>query len=140
MIEKPYEFRTTKCWFTLWFRLVWIQMFCISRVSHSIDICTVTIKNIRNIHTVSTNQIADILHFNDNYLKHIVAFTTNLIPAFNIIIFGFNYCDDQVRYVNNSHCPLHNLHRNTMKCLFKIHSGRTCFYFGNVDYILIIPF
>ena len=34
-------------------------------VSHSIDICTVAIKNIRNMHAVSTNQIADILHFND---------------------------------------------------------------------------
>ena len=44
-------------------------MFCISRlalcVSHSIDICTVALKNIRNMQAVSTNQIADILHFND---------------------------------------------------------------------------
>ena len=38
----------------------------LSCVSHSIDICTVAIKNIRNMHAVSTNQIADILHFNDN--------------------------------------------------------------------------
>ena len=37
----------------------------LSGVSHSIDICTVAIKNIRNMHAVSTNQIADILHFND---------------------------------------------------------------------------
>ena len=35
-------------------------------VSHSIDICTVAIKNIKNMHAVSTNQLADILHFNDN--------------------------------------------------------------------------
>ena len=48
-------------------------MFCISRLAflrftfhHSIDICTVVIKNIKNIHAVSTNQIADILHYNDN--------------------------------------------------------------------------
>ena len=38
----------------------------LSCVSHSIDICTVPIKNIRNMHAVSTNQVADILHFNDN--------------------------------------------------------------------------
>ena len=37
-----------------------------SCVSHSIDICTVAIKIIRNMHAVSTNQVADILHFNDN--------------------------------------------------------------------------
>ena len=29
-------------------------------------ICTVVIKNIKNIYTVSTNQIADTLHYNDN--------------------------------------------------------------------------
>ena len=43
------------------FRLVQIQMFSIShlafRVSHSIDICTVAIKNIKNMHAVSTNQM-----------------------------------------------------------------------------------
>ena len=32
---------------------------------HFHDICTVAIKNIRNMHAVSINQIADILHFND---------------------------------------------------------------------------
>ena len=37
----------------------------LSCVSHSIDICTVAIKNIRNMHAVSTNQIAVIFHFND---------------------------------------------------------------------------
>ena len=37
----------------------------LSCVSHCTDICTVAIKNIRNMHAVSTNQIADILHFND---------------------------------------------------------------------------
>ena len=35
-------------------------------VSHSIDICMVPIKNIQNMHAVSTNEIADILHFNDS--------------------------------------------------------------------------
>ena len=40
----------------------------LSCVSHSIDICTVAIKNIRNMRAVSTNQIADILHFNDRVL------------------------------------------------------------------------
>ena len=34
--------------------------------SHLIDICTVAIKNIRNMHAVSTNQITDSLHFNGN--------------------------------------------------------------------------
>ena len=37
----------------------------LSCVSHSIYICTVAIKNIRNMHTVSASQVADILHFND---------------------------------------------------------------------------
>ena len=40
-------------------------MLCISgqhsSVSLSIDICTVAIKNIRNMHAASTNQISDIL-------------------------------------------------------------------------------
>ena len=39
-----------------------VQLSCFS---HSIDICSVVIKHIRNIHAVSVNQIADILHFND---------------------------------------------------------------------------
>ena len=34
-------------------------------ISHSIDTCTAAIKN-RNMHAVPTNQVADILHFNDN--------------------------------------------------------------------------
>ena len=38
----------------------------LSCVLHIIDICTVAIKNIRKKHAVSTNQVADILHFNDN--------------------------------------------------------------------------
>ena len=38
----------------------------LSAFSHSIDICTIAIKNVRNMHPVSTNQIADILNFNDN--------------------------------------------------------------------------
>ena len=37
----------------------------LSCVSHSIDICTVAIKNMRNTIVVSTNQMADILDFND---------------------------------------------------------------------------
>ena len=38
----------------------------ILRPTHSNDICTVIIKNIRNMQVVLTNQIADIMHFNDN--------------------------------------------------------------------------
>ena len=55
-------------------------MFCISHlvilrfnvIDISIDICTVANKNIRNMHAVSTNQVADILHFNDKsiYFKY----------------------------------------------------------------------
>ena len=40
----------------------------LSFVSHSIDIYTVSIKNIRIIHGFSTNQIAKILHFNDSVI------------------------------------------------------------------------
>ena len=38
----------------------------LSCVSYYIDICTVAIKNIKNMYAVSTSQIADILHFKDN--------------------------------------------------------------------------
>ena len=50
------------------FRLVQIQMFSTSRLAflRFIDICTVAIKNIKDMHVVSSSQIADILHFNDN--------------------------------------------------------------------------
>ena len=41
--------------------------FKLSCVSHAIkNICTAAIKNIRNMQSVSTDQIADALHFNDN--------------------------------------------------------------------------
>ena len=41
----------------------------LSCVSHSIDICTVAVKSIRNLKAVSTNQITtDILYFNENAL------------------------------------------------------------------------
>ena len=40
----------------------------LSCISHSIDICTVAIENARNMHSFSANQIAEILHFNDNTL------------------------------------------------------------------------
>ena len=46
-------------------------MFFISRLAFlSIGICTLAIKNIRNMHAVSTNQVADILHF--NYINEIL--------------------------------------------------------------------
>ena len=44
-------------------------MFCIPP-SFLAYICTVAVKNIRNMYAVSTNQIADILHFNDNSKYH----------------------------------------------------------------------
>ena len=59
LIETLCNFRAIKCWFILYLQ---------SCVSHSIDICTVAIKNIRNMHAGSTNQIADILHYNDKFL------------------------------------------------------------------------
>ena len=43
-----------------------VYLASLSCVLHFIDICTVAIKNIRNMHGVSTNQITDLLHFNDN--------------------------------------------------------------------------
>ena len=55
------------------FWLIQIQMLCIiSCVLHSIDISTVAIRNIRYMHAVSTNKIANILHFNDKglYRQH----------------------------------------------------------------------
>ena len=39
----------------------------ILRAIHSIDICRVKTKSIRNMNAVLTNQIIDIWHFNDNY-------------------------------------------------------------------------
>ena len=49
------------------FRLVcFVYPASVSCVSHSIDICTVAIKNIRHMHAVTSNQIADVVHFNDN--------------------------------------------------------------------------
>ena len=50
-------------------------MFCISRLVFlrftSLDICTATNKNIRNMHAVPNNQIVDILHFSnkDHYQR-----------------------------------------------------------------------
>ena len=42
----------------------------LSYISHSIDFCTLAIKNIKNIHTVSNNEIADSLQFNNfSYLR-----------------------------------------------------------------------
>ena len=43
-----------------------LHVYVISCVSHPIDICTVAIENIRNMHAVSTNKTVDILKFNDN--------------------------------------------------------------------------
>ena len=75
LIKTLYKFRAIKCWFTLYLHvyvLGYYKFKCfvypasLSCVSHAIDICTVAIKNIRNMQAVSTNQITYILHFNDN--------------------------------------------------------------------------
>ena len=44
-------------------------MYMVSANSNVFYICTVAIKNIKNMHAVSTNQIADILHFNNMVFK-----------------------------------------------------------------------
>ena len=65
-VRKWYEFRTTKDWPIL------TQSFCFPvsffYISHSIDICMVLIKNIRNMHAISTNhtQIFYILKINES--------------------------------------------------------------------------
>ena len=50
-----------------------------SCVSYAIDICNVAIENIKNMRAVSTNQIVDILHFNNKeiYWKFTLDFTLN---------------------------------------------------------------
>ena len=75
LIETLYQFRTIKLLFSLYLHMYVLGSYkskcfvypaSLSFVSHSIDICTVAIKNLRNMHAVSTSQIADILHFNYN--------------------------------------------------------------------------
>ena len=75
LIGTLYKFRTIKCWFTLYLHIYTLGKYkfsffvypaSLSCVSHSIDICTVAITNIKNMYAVPTNQITDILHFNDN--------------------------------------------------------------------------
>lgn len=63
----------------------------LSRVSHTIDIWTVAVKNIINMQpnqTVSTIQIAIILHFIDNshsFALHVLLFTENKNIYQNVI-------------------------------------------------------
>ena len=75
LIKILYKFKTIKCWFTLNLHMYvlglykfkcFVYLSSLPCISHSIDVCTVVNKNIRNMHTVSTNQTADILHLNDN--------------------------------------------------------------------------
>ena len=74
LIETLSYFRAIKCRFILYLQMYSLgqcKLKCcvnpaqLSYVSHSIDICTVAIKNIRNMYAVSTYQLADILHFNN---------------------------------------------------------------------------
>ena len=58
----------------------------LSCVSHSIDICTVGNKNIRNMHAVSTNHVADILHFRDKYIAFIRVLVKHLLSNVITII------------------------------------------------------
>ena len=76
LIETLCKFRTIKCCFTIYLHRYVLGLYkfkyfvwpaSLSCVSHSVDICTVEIINIRNMAAVSTNQIADILHFNNKF-------------------------------------------------------------------------
>ena len=87
LVETPYKFRTIRCWFTLYLCMCILSQYkfkclvhpaSLSCVSHSIDICTVAIKN-RNMHAASTSQIANILNFNDYML------TERLIRKWNAV-------------------------------------------------------
>ena len=46
---------------------------------YSINICTVANRNIRNIHVVSTNQIAHVLRFNNNINNHKLLFNILIV-------------------------------------------------------------
>ena len=52
-------------WVSINSNVLW-ALCCVSPCN---DICIVGIKDIRNMHAVSTNQIADILRFNNNSLN-----------------------------------------------------------------------
>ena len=47
---------------------MFLYLALLSCLSHSIDTCTVVIEKIRNMHAVSANQTAFILHFNNKWL------------------------------------------------------------------------
>ena len=70
----------------------------LSRVSHSINICTVAIKNIRNMHAVSTSQIANILHFNDNNL---IRYTAHKLKKSLMENFFF-VCSDRTLHIKSN--------------------------------------
>ena len=69
----------------------------LSCVSYIIDFCTVAIENVRNMHAVITNQIADILHFNDNVvtvtirISVIFTFVIKLLKKFKAEFFKITY-------------------------------------------------
>ena len=84
-------------------RLVSVELSCcISRlylpcVSYFIDICSVIITNIGNIHATLTNQITDILHFNDNVLYRSLSDTLNIsviITLSSYKCFIYMFCDN----------------------------------------------
>ena len=59
-----------------------------SCVLHSTDIWTVTIKNNRNMHAFSTNQITDILYFNDNQTYTVQSQLNIHVGDFMKIVYG----------------------------------------------------
>ena len=63
-------FRTIKRWFTTLYSNHMYILSSFLAFHIQLTFCTEVIKNIRNIHTVSTNQNADILHFNDKHWKN----------------------------------------------------------------------
>ena len=66
LIETLSNFRAIECWFILYLQMYvlgWCKLKCflypakLSCVSHSIDICTEAIKNIRKIHALATQRV-----------------------------------------------------------------------------------
>ena len=71
----------------------------LSYVSHSADICTVAIKNIRYMHAVSTNQTADILHIKDKELQ-VNNFSQTTAIHWNQSILIFTACKTSSKKIN----------------------------------------
>ena len=79
----------------------------ILRAVYSIDICTVKIKNIGNMHAVLTNQITDIWHFNNKGKNHTVvsvqkdvALSYIWLPLTTVAHIDLGRCKEEIWSVN----------------------------------------